>query len=504
MIAKFRKYQQSYYVNISMKSINLILPHQLFEFKYLKDLSSNEFILWESNLYFTQFNFHKNKLILHRSSMKYYEDYLIKNNFIVNYFDFKNYNKLEDIFIYLHKNNYQLINYFYTSDYLLERRLKRYSKKYNIKLNLINSPYFLTNTNEINDLLNTKNYFFTNFYIKQRKKLNILIKDEKPLGDKWSFDTENRKKLPKNIFIPNNLNYNNKYITEAINYIKQNFNDNLGNINFNYPTTHAEAEKHLEHFIENKLNNFGDYEDAISIKEDIMFHSLLTPALNIGLLTPQQIIEKVLDYNSLNPIPLNSLEGFIRQVIGWREFIHGIYHKEGVKERNSNYWDFKNKLPNQFYNATTGIEPVDFSINRLLNTGYSHHIERLMILGNFMLLCEIHPNEVYRWFMELYIDSYDWVMVPNVYGMSQFADAGLITTKPYISSSNYVLKMSDFPKGHWCEIWDALFWRFIHTHYEKLKSNFRMSMMLRLLEKMDKNKLQNHLKIADEFLAKLQ
>lgn len=486
-----------------MKSINLIFPHQLFEYKYLTKLDSSEFILWEANLFFTQFNFHKNKLILHRSSMKYYQDYLLKNNYLVNYFDFNEYKKLEDIFIYMKNNNYEKINYFYTADYLLERRLLRYSEQYNIHLNKLDSPNFLTNIEEFNELLNTKNYFFTNFYIKQRKRLDILLLNGKPIGEKWSFDTENRKKLPKNILIPKNITYENSFTKEAVKYVELNFKNNLGELNFNYPTTHLEAEKHLQYFIENKLNNFGDYEDAISIKEDIIFHSVLTPALNIGLLTPEQIISKVLDYHLLNPVPLNSLEGFIRQVIGWREFILGVYAKEGVKQRKSNYWDFSRQLPAQFYNGKTGIEPIDFTIKRLSKSAYSHHIERLMIIGNFMLLCEIHPDEVYRWFMEFYIDAYDWVMVPNVYGMSQYADGGLITTKPYISSSNYVLKMSDFPKGNWCEVWDGLFWRFIHTHYSKLQSNQRMSMMLRLIEKMDKNKLNAHLKVADDFLEKL-
>ncbi|MFZ1572803.1 MAG: FAD-binding domain-containing protein [Candidatus Kapaibacterium sp.] len=147
-----------------------------------------------------------------------------------------------------------------------------------------------------------------------------------------------------------------------------------------------------------------------------------------------------------NDVGLNSIEGFIRQIIGWREFIRGVYVFKGTQERSRNFWNFKNKIPTSFYTGTTGIEPIDNTIKKLIATGYCHHIERLMILGNFMLLCEFDPNEVYKWFMELFIDSYDWVMVPNVYGMSQFADGGLMATKPYISGSSYVLKMSNFKK----------------------------------------------------------
>jgi deoxyribodipyrimidine photolyase-related protein len=198
---------------------------------------------------------------------------------------------------------------------------------------------------------------------------------------------------------------------------------------------------------------------------------------------------------------MNSLEGFVRQVIGWREFVHGIYHHRGTEIRNGNFWNFDRPLPRSFYDATTGIPPVDRVIRQLLDDGYCHHIERLMVLGNFMLLCRIHPDDVYRWFMEMFVDSYDWVMVPNVYGMSQFADGGTFTTKPYLSGSNYILKMSDEPKGPWCQIWDGLFWTFIGDHTPFFLKNPRLSMMARSWEKMTPEKQQAHRNAADEFLA---
>ena len=185
-------------------------------------------------------------------------------------------------------------------------------------------------------------------------------------------------------------------------------------------------------------------------------------------LVSNKIIEKVLERHEKEPIKLNSLEGFIRQVIGWREFIRGIYQHRGTEQRNSNFWKFKNKLPESFYDGTTGILPVDNVIKNGINDSYSHHIERLMIMGNIMMLLEIDPNQAYKWFMEIYIDSYDWVMVPNIYGMSQFSDNGLMASKPYISSSKYILKMSDYKYGDWCEIWDALYWRFITVSYTHL------------------------------------
>ena len=248
---------------------------------------------------------------------------------------------------------------------------------------------------------------------------------------------------------------------------------------------------------------FGDYEDAIAKNETTLFHSVLTPALNIGLLTPEQIIDETLKYHSQTEIPLNSLEGFIRQIIGWREFMRGVYEFEGVFERTNNHFNHTRKIPKSFYYGTTGIDPIDNTIRKVLKSGYCHHIERLMILGNFMLLCEFDPDEIYRWYMELFIDAYDWVMVPNVYGMTQYADGGLITTKPYISSSNYVLKMSDYKKGKWCEVWDALYWSFIHKNQYEFKSNQRMSFVVALLEKMNKDKLEKHLIAANKFFEKL-
>jgi deoxyribodipyrimidine photolyase-related protein len=224
--------------------------------------------------------------------------------------------------------------------------------------------------------------------------------------------------------------------------------------------------------------------------------------LNVGLLTPLIIIKTTMDYASENHIPLNSLEGFIRQIIGWREFIRGVYLYQGSKERTTNFWSFKKKIPASFYTGTTGINPIDSTIKKILETGYCHHIERLMILGNFMLLNEFDPDEVYQWFMELFIDAYDWVMVPNIYGMSQFADGGLMATKPYISGSSYVLKMSNYKKGDWCAIWDALFWNFMNKQRSFFLSNPRLGMLIHTFDKMSEEKKSLHITTADKWLEK--
>ena len=229
-----------------------------------------------------------------------------------------------------------------------------------------------------------------------------------------------------------------------------------------------------------------------------MFHSVLTPYLNIGLITPKEVVNKIIDYAEHHDIPINSYEGIIRQIIGWREFIRGIYAEDGVKQRTTNFWKFDRSMPSSFYDGTTGIPPIDVTIKKLLKNAYLHHIERLMIMGNFLFLLKINPNHVYRWFMELHIDAYDWVMVPNVYGMSQFSDGGLMSTKPYISGSNYILKMSDYKKGEWCEIWDALYWNFINENRDFFRKNPRTSMMINMYDKKSKEVKTNYIKIEKD------
>ena len=225
--------------------------------------------------------------------------------------------------------------------------------------------------------------------------------------------------------------------------------------------------------------------------------------MNVGLILPDEILERTLSFAEEENIPINSTEGFVRQIIGWREFIRGMYECKGSYSRTQNFWNFDRKIPACFYDGTTGIEPIDQTIKKILETGYCHHIERLMVLGNFMLLCEIDPDEVYRWFMELFIDAYDWVMVPNVYGMSQFADGGTFATKPYIAGSNYIKKMSNYPKGNWEATWDGLFWRFMMEQEEFFSSNPRLSMLVANLKRMSDDKKKEHLENAETFLRKI-
>ncbi|HPR10577.1 MAG TPA: cryptochrome/photolyase family protein, partial [Candidatus Saccharibacteria bacterium] len=335
------------------------------------------------------------------------------------------------------------------------------------------------------------NHSFAPFYQWQRERFNILIdKKYKPVGGKWSYDTDNRKKLPQDIQVPGFVSFgDNEYVKEAALWVEKRFPDNPGDVtNFIWPTRHAEAEQWLDDFLQHRLELFGPYEDAIDGQAMLLYHSGISAPLNCGLLTPGEVVDAVLAQHEKSPVDLPSLEGFIRQIIGWREYIRGIYAVQGSKMRKTNGLGQNRQLSTQWWDGTTGLPPVDDVITKVQNHAYGHHIERLMVMGNIMLLCEIHPDEVYKWFFSLFIDAYDWVMVPNVYGMSQFSDLGSMVTKPYISGSNYILSMSHYPKEDWCDVWDGLFWGFVERHQDMLAKNPRTSMMVKNLHRLNEDR----------------
>ncbi|HLP39382.1 cryptochrome/photolyase family protein [Lacibacter sp.] len=491
-----------------MSSVTLIFPHQLFKSHPALD-GSRPVYLVEEWLFFRQYKFHKQKLVLHRASMQFYAQWLKENKYKVNYVDTTQAeNDVRKLITSLAKQKITEIHIADVADNWLLKRINETCLQYKIKLVVHATPGFINTIEEVAEYFSKKKtYFQTDFYTHQRKLRKILLeKDGKPLGGKWTFDSENREKYPKKQMPPVvNFPKPNKYIKEAIEYVDKNFPSNYGSIDAPhfFVCSFDEAEKWLDKFIEQRFQQFGIYEDAIVTKEYILHHSVLTPMLNTGLLTPQQVLDKVLNEAAKHNIPLNSLEGFVRQIMGWREFIRIVYEREGTKQRTTNYWQFKRRIPESFWTGTTGILPIDETIKKVLKTGYCHHIERLMVLGNFMLLCEFDPDEVYRWFMELFIDAYDWVMVPNVYGMTQFADGGLMTTKPYISGSNYLMKMSDYEKGNWQPVWDGLFWRFMHVHRDFFLQNPRLGMLIKTFDKMAVEKQKTHLKNAETFLQQL-
>ncbi len=494
----------------------LVFPHQLFENHPGLKCKPNRVVLIEDSLFFGDaenfVKFHKQKLWLHRATMKRYQARLEEQGFKTVYIEYcSDPQALQAQLASLRKgkkNAQDPMMVVEPDDYLLNRRLQRFSDDAGIELKYLPNPMFLNGSGENAEYrAGKKRWFMADFYKWQRRRMNLLMEQKEPIGGKWSFDEENRKKVPKKLLseIPKLLRLKLDEIDEeAREYVEQRFADNFGEIDtLFYPTSHQDSKAWLKHFLKYRFEKFGTYEDAIVEGESWLWHSMLTPALNVGLLTPDQIVKSAIDHYEKYDVPLNSVEGFLRQIIGWREFMRATYHDLGVKMRTTNHWGHHRKIPPSFYDGTTGIIPVDDTIRRLLKTGYCHHIERLMVLGGFMFLCEFDPDEIYQWFMELFVDSYDWVMVPNAYAMSQNADGGLITTKPYFSGSSYIRKMSHHKKGEWCDVWDGLYWRWIWNHTDELGKNPRWAMMCSMAKKMDEEKRQTHLNNAEAFLKQL-
>ena len=489
--------------------ITLVYPHQLFA-EHPAIQRGRGVALIEDPLFFGTdplwpIKVHCQRLLLHRLSMAAYADELRNKGFSVQVQRHDSAVDTNGHLRLLHAAGYRRFHVADPVDHLLEKRLKAFIDENNCQLEVVDTPLLLTpKLVSEKHFGNGKKPLMAKFYEMQRKRLNILIDaDGSPRGGQWSFDADNRKKLPKGIIVPpvpvstpcgDHGSMLEQLRTEQLPLLGD-------GDQFNYPINHEQAALWLDQFLDDRFKDFGAYEDAISCHHRVMWHGVLTPMLNIGLLTPRQILDRTLKHADKNDIPLNSLEGFIRQIIGWREFMAVMYRRHGVEMRNGNFWQFEDRpIPDAFYTGTTGLPPIDDAIKHALQTGYCHHIERLMLLGNMMQLCGFHPNRVYVWFMELFVDAYDWVMVPNVYGMSQFADGGIFTTKPYVSGSNYVRKMSDYPKGPWCEIWDGLFWSFIKKHETFFRSQYRLAMMARNLDRMAPETLAVHQRRAHEFL----
>ena len=487
----------------------LILGNQLFPLKNVARFKNDHlFFMAEDLKLCTYEKHHKLKILLFLSSMRSYAENLKKNKFKIIYSSIessgfkKNYiEKLKKI---INSEKITEVTSFEIEDKPFENKIKLFLNQSKIKWKTIDSPMFLSSRNDFKNYLSkSKKPFMSTFYKERRQKLNILIKnDGSPEGGKWSFDLDNRKKIPKNISIPKYPTIKETKHTKVLKpIINKLFKHHPGNAsNFWFATTSKDAEKLLNFFIKKKLNLFGDYEDAVNQNNNILFHSALSPYLNLGLITPKILIKKIFYYHKKDKINLNSLEGYVRQLIGWREFMRGIYQNFSKKMETSNFFKHNRKMKQSWYDGTTDLPPLDYAIKNSLSYGWSHHIERLMILSNIMNLCEIKPKMAYKWFMEMFVDSSDWVMAPNVYGMGLFSDGGIFATKPYICGSSYFMKMMDFKKGNWCNIMDGLYWRFINKNRKFFQKNPRLNMMVIIYDKMNKERKNLIIKKANQFI----
>lgn len=472
-----------------MKHIAIIYPHQLFEIQYLPyDINKMDYIIiTEDSLFFDDneriLKFNLLKLIYQRACMKYYESYLMKYHNNILYIDHRK--NPETIYKYIKKNIgiKNKLHYIDPIDRLLEHRINIYSKKYNNIIIIYQTPSFMLTQKELDEYMkikkpnNDKKFLQYNFYIWHRKHTGILMDSKKkPIGGKYTFDKYNRKTYNDYKKNANEIQkiqkYNNKFYGDAINYCEKTFNNHyptnyVPNNIYLYPITHSDVKKHLKKFIKHKLKYFGEYQDTIDFDNIYMFHSVISPQLNNGLITPDFIIKKIMIAYKKNNELLKEIEGYFRQ-LNWREYSRLLYVYAYNQIVNKNFFKNDKLLTSKWYTGNTNILPVDLAIKMAFRYGYLHHIIRLMVMCNFMNLCSIDPNNIYKWFMEFSLDSYDWVMINNVYSMGLYADGGVTTTKPYISSSNYILNMSNIKKdGHWNDIWDVLYYYFIYRNYNK-------------------------------------
>jgi deoxyribodipyrimidine photolyase-related protein len=439
-------------------------------------------------------NFNILKPIYHRATMKSYYDYLISNGINCQYIDLtKNWIDI------VKKHNIKNGLRFYDP---VDRKIEKIISKNFDSYDIITTPRFILSNDEL-DMYNGA-LRQTSFYSWIRKLKNILMTKGGPEGGELTYDNENRKTPYEGI--ENDINDkvkkncktdNNKYLNEAISYVKKTFDKSdfishsEGSLcEIKFPIDHKGSLQRLKYFIKTNIVKFGDYQDVILYDEhnSFIFHSALSPMINIGLITPNDIIKTVIKYYEKLSAKeklkrINSVEGFIRQILGWREFSRYMYEKHSHMYLNKNFFNATKKLGKEWYNGTTNILPIDVCIRKAFKFGYLHHIERLMIMANYMTLLGIHPKEIYKWFYSFSLDSYDWVMEYNIFCMATYSDGGQFTSKPYISSSKYILKMSNYKKkdGLWTNEWDKLFWNFLKKHKNKIKKIGRLSMLLKFI-----------------------
>jgi deoxyribodipyrimidine photolyase-related protein len=406
-------------------------------------------------------------------------------------------------------------------EYRLDHQLKSWAGANNIVIKWFDTEHFLTGRNALKDYFpDTDNYLMETFYRKVRSEHDILMEGGKPVGGRWNFDKENQKKLPKNQHAPEPLVFAND-VSDIDNMLSEQNIKTMGNVNpkqLIWPVNRKQAQQLLSYFCKFGLPNFGRYQDTMTTDNITpeahwsLFHSRLSFALNTKMLHPLEVVNSAVEHwsNNKDTISLAQIEGFVRQIIGWREFVRAIYWKFMPEYKNNNALNHTRALPSYYWNAETKMACMHHSIRQSLDYAYAHHIQRLMVTGNFALLAGVSPDALDDWYLGIYIDAIEWVELPNTRGMSQYADNGLIATKPYISSANYMKKM-----GHYCSQchydpnkktddkacpFNSLYWHFINRHKEHFENNHRMGMMYQVWNKKSDDEQNALIQQAEHYL----
>ncbi|WP_242095067.1 cryptochrome/photolyase family protein [Aestuariivivens sediminicola] len=406
--------------------------------------------------------------------------------------------------------------YMEPDEHRLDVQLHEFCKSIEIPSKMCSSEHFYTSRFELQSFFKGKNQFLMEtFYRYMRKKHDILMVGKHPEGGKWNYDKSNRKPWKEHIDIPPFKQFDND-VSTVLTAIEK---DNIKTVGFienstlDYPISLHQAEAQLQYFCEHLLIHFGDFQDAMHTHEVYLFHSRLSFALNIKLISPKHVVNRVLDYYRAHEeeIHISQVEGFIRQLLGWREYMRGMYWMLGIDYKKKNALKSTNHLANFFWTGNTKMNCLKNAITNSLQNAYAHHIQRLMITGNYALLTMTHPDEVDAWYLGMYMDAIEWVQLPNTRGMSQYADGGLIATKPYISSANYIHKMSNYCQDCYYDKksvtgpeacpFNSLYWNFLDEKRDQLENNLRMKMMYSLLDKKDASELNAIKEKAQHIIA---
>jgi deoxyribodipyrimidine photolyase-related protein len=354
------------------------------------------------------------------------------------------------------------------------------------------------------------------FYRGMRKRLNVLMEQDKPLGGQWNYDADNRSGWRNKDIVPERIKFSVDVITQTvINTVEQHFSDHPGDLSqFHYATDAPQAQAHLDQFIEVFLPQFGQYQDALAEESTTLFHGLIGLYLNAGLLEPLAVCQQAEAAYYAGHAPLPAVEGFIRQIIGWREYVRGIYWYHMPRYAKLNTWQADTPLPSWYWTGKTEMRCLQKSIQQSLDTGYAHHIQRLMVIGNFSLLAGLSVSEVCDWYLAMYVDAYEWVELPNTLGMALNADDGIMASKPYAASGKYIAKQGNYcqqcpydPKlttGPKACPYNSLYWRFIDCHLESLSKNPRMSLITGQWRKRAADERESIVQWADQMLDRVE
>ncbi|MDJ0612683.1 MAG: cryptochrome/photolyase family protein [Rhizobiaceae bacterium] len=402
------------------------------------------------------------------------------------------------------------------AEWRVRQMVDGWSEAFSLPVSVLPDDRFIADHEEFNSWANgRKQLRMEYFYREMRRKTGLLMNGPEPEGGKWNYDSENRKPAKADLFMPEPKQFKPDAITqEVLNLVEIRFGNHFGDLEpFWFAVTAEQAQVSLDHFLYAALPSFGDYQDAMLVGEKFLYHSLLSAYINAGLLDPLDVCRRVETEYRKGRVPLNAAEGFIRQIIGWREYVRGIYWLKMPDYVRENFFAASRKLPQFYWTGETDMKCLSEAITQTKEEAYAHHIQRLMVTGNFAMLAGVDPHEVHEWYLAVYADAYEWVELPNTLGMSQFGDGGLLGSKPYAASGNYINKMSDYCKHCRFDVkqktgedacpFNALYWDFLVRNQNKLANNPRLGQVYRTWNKMDKAKRDEYLASANTFLASL-